>query len=378
MSTAVQPFRIDVPEADLEDLRERLARTRWPGQLPGPGWSRGVPVAYLRRLAEHWRTAYDWREQEAGLNRLPQFTTEIGGQRIHFLHVRSPEPGALPLVLTHSWPSSVVEFTRMIGPLTDPRAHGADPAGAFHVVAPSIPGFGFSEAPRGTGWTAARVAAIWAELMTRLGYERFGAQGNDAGAIISPELGRLHPDRVVGVHITGGVGFPTVDQMSELTDEERSRLAGMYQMIEGGSFVHLEIQSRRPQTLAYGLQDSPVGQLAWIVERFKEWTDPAAALPEDAVDRDQLLTNVTLYWLTGTAWSSMWMYYEGVAGWSPSQSLVPTGNVTFRDDPAVRRLAERENRIVHWSTFDRGGHFAAMEVPDLLVADIREFFAKVA
>jgi pimeloyl-ACP methyl ester carboxylesterase len=281
------------------------------------------------------------------------------------------------LLLTHSWPGSIVEFMNIIGPLTHPRAHGADPAGAFHVVAPSIPGFAFSEGPRETGWGISRVADAWAELMSRLGYERYGAQGNDAGALISPELARLYPEHVVGVHLTGGVGFPSASDIGELTEDELARLGEMQQMMEGGAFIHLEIQSKRPQTFAYGLTDSPVGQLAWIIEKFKEWTDANTELPEDAVDRDQLLTNVTLYWLTGSTASSMWMYYEDAAGWSPSQSKVPTGNVVFHNDPSVRRIAERENDIVHWSEFDRGGHFAAMEVPDLLVGDIGAFFSKL-
>ncbi len=377
INEAIQPFTIAVPQADLNDLQARLARTRWPAQLPGDGWSRGVPVEYLRGLAEYWRTGYDWRAHKAALNAFPQYMTTIDDQRIHFLHVRSPEPDALPLLLTHSWPGSIAEFTRIIGPLTDPRAHGGDPATAFHIVAPSIPGFGFSEAPRETGWTIARVADIWATLMQRLGYQRYGVHGNDAGALVSPELAKRHPERVVGVHITGGIGFPTPDDLAEMSEDERTRYAAMGQLMGSGAFIHTVVQGARPQTFAYGWHDSPVAQLAWIAEKFKEWTDHTAELPEDAVDRDQLLTNVTIYWLTGTAASSTWMYYDGAAGWSPSQTAVPTGNVVFPNDPSVRRIAERENTIARWTEFDRGGHFAAMEVPELLIGDLRAFFAQL-
>ena len=365
----MNPFRIDVPQADLDDLRDRLARTRWPAQLPGGGWSRGVPVGYLRDLATYWRTGYDWREHEAALNELDQFTTDIDGQTVHFLHVRSAAPHAVPLLITHSWPGSVVELTRLLGPL----------ASSFHVVAPSIPGFGFSAPPREAGWTLARIAGMWLELMSGLGYERFGVHGNDAGALISPEVARLAPGRVLGVHVSGGLGIPSGADFAELTEDELAGFAGMREMMDNGSFLHASVQAARPQTFAYGWHDSPVAQLAWIVEKFRDWTDPAAQLPEDAVDRDQLLTNVTLYWLTGTAATSTWLYYDGLAGMPAGQRAVPSGNAAFGlPNPAVRRLAERDNDMVHWTEYDRGGHFAAMEVPDLLAADIRRFFDTVA
>jgi epoxide hydrolase len=378
--TAIRPFRSDIPEADLDDLRDRLARTRWPDELPGAGWSRGVPLAYLQGLADYWRTTYDWRTAEAHLNRFPQFTTTIHGQIIHFLHVRSPEPDALPLIVTHGWPGSVVEFLAILEPLTNPAAHGADPANAFHVVAPSLPGFGFSGPTHEPGWDTRRVARAWAELMRRLGYERYGAQGGDTGAIVSPELARFDGEHVVGVHANGLTGFPTGDagELAELTDGERARLARLQQRGQDGQGYAI-LQSTRPQTLAYALADSPVGQLAWIVEKFKEWTDPAKELPEDAVDRDQLLTNVTLYWLTNTGGPSAQIYYEGRSAWGQpvQKSTIPTGVAVFPDDFSVRRLVEREHSIAHWSEFDRGGHFAAMEAPDLLVGDIREFFRQV-
>ncbi|WP_433434800.1 epoxide hydrolase family protein [Nonomuraea sp. CA-141351] len=377
-TTEISPFRIDIPQPALDDLHDRLARTLWPDELPGVGWSYGIPVSYVQRLAEYWRSGYDWRKHEAALNEYPQFTTEIDGQNIHFLHVRSPEPDALPLVLTHGWPGSIVEFMKVIGPLTDPRAHGGDPADAFHVVAPSIPGFGFSGPTRETGWDLRRVARAWAELMSRLGYERYGAQGGDSGSVVSPELGRVAPDRVAGVHVNGALGFPTFDpaEMEGLTETEQARMQIYADQDRSGYAI---IQVTRPQTIAFGLHDSPAAQLAWIVEKFKEWTDPAHDLPEDAVDLDQMLTDVTIYWLTRTAASSARLYKEGSAQWGMpvERSEVPHGVAVFPGDGGIRRVAEREHNVIHWSEFDRGGHFAAMEAPDLLVDDVRAFFRKV-
>lgn len=377
MTDTIHPFELQIPESELDDLRDRLARTRWPEELPGVGWDYGVPLGYLRDLAEHWRTGYDWRTWESRLNAYPQFTTMIDGQNVHFLHVGSAEPGALPLVMTHGWPGSVFEFLKVIGPLTDPAAHGGDPADAFHVVAPSIPGFGISGPTTEVGWNTARVAQAWAELMGRLGYERYGAQGGDTGAIISPELGRIDSEHLVGVHVNNLLGFPTGDpgELAGLSETEQARLGYLqhYQQEMAGYAI---VQSTRPQTLAYALVDSPVGQLAWIVEKFKEWTDPQAALPEDAVDRDQMLSDVTLYWLTGTAGSSARIYKEGASSWGQARerSTVPTGVAVFTTDTTIRRFADRDHHIVRWSEFDRGGHFPAMEVPELLVDDVREFF----
>ncbi|MFI6887817.1 epoxide hydrolase family protein [Streptosporangium canum] len=374
----ITPFRIDIPQADLDDLHDRLDRTRWPDELPGTGWSYGVPSSYAKELAEYWRTAYDWRKQEAALNEHPQFTTEIDGQNIHFLHVRSPEPDALPLIITHGWPGSVAEFLKVIGPLTDPAAHGGDRSDAFHVVAPSIPGFGFSGPTTETGWDMQRVAGAWAELMDRLGYQRYGAQGGDSGAVIAPMLGRTAPQNVAGVHVNGALGFPTGDpsEFEGLTQAELARL-GQYQDQDRAGYAI--IQATRPQTLAFGLHDSPAAQLAWIVEKFKEWTDPARELPEDAVDIDQMLTDVSIYWFTGTAASAARLYKEGQKGWGAAAeySALPHGAAVFPGDAGVRRIAEREHNVVHWSEFDRGGHFAAMEAPDLLVEDVRAFFRLV-
>src|SRR3712207_6469663 len=298
----IQPFRIDIPQADLDDLADRLARTRWPSEMPGVGWDRGVPLDYLKELAGYWRTSYDWREHEAGLNRFPQFTTTVDGQTIHFLHVRSPEADAFPLILSHGWPGSVVEFLDVIGPLSDPRSHGGEAADAFHLVIPSLPGFGFSGPTREPGWDSNRIARAFAELMSRLGYERYGAQGGDFGAFISPDLGRVDAAHVAGVHVNaatmGFIPFGDVDEatLAEFTDAEKTRFERMNRFLSEGN-AYFQIQGTRPQTLAYGLTDSPAGQLAWIVEKFKEWTHPSAELPEKAIDRNRMLTNVMLYWL---------------------------------------------------------------------------------
>ena len=374
-----RPFRIDIPQADLDDLSERLARTRWPGQLPGVGWDYGIPVEYVRELAGYWQTGFDWRAQERRLNEFPGFTTVIDGQNIHFLHVRSPEPGALPLVITHGWPGSIVEFLNIIGPLTDPAAHGGAPADAFHLVVPSIPGYGFSGPTRDTGWNVRRIARAWDELMRRLGYPRYGAQGGDWGSSISRELGVLVPQHLTGVHLN--MLFTRVPpDAGELTEAEQERVAAAERFRATGA-GYGAIQSTRPQTIAYGLTDSPAGQLAWIAEKFGEWTDNG--LPDEAVDRDQLLANVTLYWLTGTAGSSARLYYEAARARSwgspaPEPSTAPTGVAVFPREiaPSIRRFAELTNNIVHWTEFDRGGHFAAMEAPDLLVGDVREFFRR--
>ncbi len=371
----MREFRIDVPDEALDDLAERLRRVRWPEPLPGDGWERGVPVEYLRQVVEQW-TAYDWRAWEARLNEYPQFTTRIDEQTIHLLHVRSPEPDAVPLILTHGWPGSVAEFLPVLGPLTDPASYGGDPRDAFHVVAPSVPGHGFSM-PLESGWNHWRIAHAWAELMARLGYQRYGAQGGDTGSVVSPLLGHVDTEHVIGVHINGGLAFPPIEpgDVEQLNEVERARLAAAERLRDVGT-GYAELQGTRPQTVSFGLSDSPVGQLAWILEKFWEWTDPARALPEDAVELDHLLTDASIYWFTNTSASSANLYYENrVATDDPTEpSGVPTGIALFPTDPAIRRVLERRHRIVHWSEFTRGGHFAALEAPDLLVGDIRAFF----
>ena len=377
-ATEIRPFRIDIPQASLDDLRARLESTRWPDQLPGVGWDYGIPLDYVQQLANYWRTSYDWRVHERTLNDFPQFTTMIDGQRAHFLHVRSPEPDATPLIITHGWPGSIVEFINIIGPLTDPRAHGADPADAFHLVVPSIPGYGFSGPTQDRAWNVHRIARAWEELMRRLGYQHYGTQGGDWGSAISRELGLVTPEHITGVHLN--MLFPWMpEDPADLTDEERDRVETMRRFRGTGS-GYGAIQSTRPQTLAYGLTDSPAGQLAWIAEKFGEWTDDG--LPDEAVDRDQLLTNIMVYWLTKTAGSSARLYYEAARSgtWGPpAASTAPTGLAVFAREIArpIRRFAEMSNNIVHWTEFDRGGHFAAMEEPDLLIGDVRAFFRQL-
>jgi pimeloyl-ACP methyl ester carboxylesterase len=369
----IRPFRVEVPESELTDLRDRLSRTRWPDALPGADWAYGAGLAWVRDVAEHWRTGYDWRRWEARLNDVPQFVTTIDGHDLHFLHVRSPEPDALPLVLSHGWPGSVVEFLDMIGPLTDPRAHGGDPADAFSVVVPSIPGFGFSGPTREPGWNRRRVAQAWIELMRRLGYQRWGAHGGDVGSFIGRELGILAPAGLVGTHVLQIFAFPSGDpaEMADLSEEDGRRLGvlGTFQQRAG----YMAIQQTRPQTLAYGLTDSPAGLLAWNSELYAGFGDRV-----DSIDRDLFLTNVMLYWLTGTSGSAARLYYEdahsGVDD-TEEQNTVPTGVAVFPHDfLSIRRFAERANAIVRWTEFDRGGHFAALETPDLLTGDLREFF----
>jgi pimeloyl-ACP methyl ester carboxylesterase len=378
----IQTFKIEVPQSTLDDLADRLSRTRWPGELPGLGWSRGVPLAYIKELAGYWRTSYDWREQEARLNKFPQFATTIDGQNIHFLHVRSPEPNAMPLIITHGYPGSVVEFMKVIGPLTDPRSYGGDAADAFHVVAPSLPGFGFSTPLRETGWAMSRTTRAFAELMRRLGYERYGAQGGDIGAGISGMLPSVEPGHVIATHVNSdptSLGLLEGLMPADLTgfsEAERARLEELRRYGEDGR-AYLQIQGTRPQTLAYGLNDSPAEQLAWIVEKFKEWTNLAAELPEDAVGLDQMLTNVSLYWFTGTGPSAAQFIYEArhSSDW-PQPTETPQGWAVFGDDGIMRRVMDPDGKIEHWSEFEQGGHFPAMEVPDLLVGDIRNFFRR--
>jgi epoxide hydrolase len=379
------PFRIEIPEAAIQDLRARLARTRWPVEAPGAGWTRGVPADYLKRLTEYWRTSYDFRRHEAKLNEVPQARTIIDGQTIHFMHVRARAANAKPLLLIHGWPGSIVEFLDVIGPLSDPLAHGGAAEAAFDLVIPSIPGHGFSMPLSGEGWTSPRIAGAFNQLMSRLGYQRFGVQGGDAGAFIAPWMGRLAPAHVAGVHVNALVQLPSLPRMilgsMIATRAERVRLQRFKHYYEE-MMGYAQIQGTRPKTLSFGLNDSPVGQLAWIVEKFKEWVDPAAALPEDAVDRDKLLTNASLYWFTGSAGSAANLYYETLhdPGFKkpPPRSPVPTGVLVSTQDVTIRRWAERENNVVHWTELDHGGHFAALEAPDAWVKDVRAFFSQIS
>jgi pimeloyl-ACP methyl ester carboxylesterase len=376
----IKPFRIEIPQSTLDDLAAKLAATRLPAPLPGDDWDTGVPVSWLSSLVDYWRTSYDWRAAEAEINAYPQSTTEIDGQRIHFLHVRSAEPSALPLLLTHGWPGSIVEFLDLIGPLTDPVAHGGQASDAFHVVIPSLPGFGFSGPVAKSGWSRTRVGEVWASLMEELGYERYGVQGGDIGGAVSPAVARAASDRVVGVHTNGGPSLPPYpvpeEELKTLTPLEQDRIARIGEFLQK-EIGYIAIQSTRPQTVAYGLVDSPVGQLAWIMDKFMAWTYPASTLPDAIIDRDRLLTNVMIYWLTGTAGSAAYVGYAQQEPWGTQleNSGVPTAVLAFAHDVPVRRYAERDNTITRWTDVDHGGHFAALEEPSLLLADVREFFS---
>jgi epoxide hydrolase len=370
MSDLIEPFRIEIPQADLDDLQARLAGARWPDGLPGMGWERGVPLEYLTELAGYWRTGYDWRAAEARLNSYPQFTTEIDGQRIHFLHVRSGQPGAKPLLITHGYPSSVAEFLHLIEPLVQP-----DAGQAFHVVAPSLPGYAFSTPLSATGWAMGRTARAWAELMRRLGYQRYGVHGGDIGAGVSGMVAGLDAGHVLGMHVvtdplTAAATATFLPGMTDRLDEndpvDKLILARMAEFSAEGS-GYLAIQNSRPQTIGYGLADSPLLQLAWIAEKVHEWSD----LP---VDRDQLLTTVSLYWFTGSGASAAHTLYDQAhsSDWG-APPAVPQGFAVFGADATVRKLVPAPEGA-HWTEFDRGKHFPAMEAPGQLAADLRAFF----
>ena len=372
MSAEIRSFRIDIPQSDIDDLHDRLVRTRWVPQLPGAEGSRGVPVARLRELADYWRTEYDWRAQEARLNRFPQYRTEIDGVDVHFLHVRSPEPEALPLVLNHGWPNTFAEFAGLIDLLVDPRAHGGDPARAFHVVVPSVPGYGFSAAPAETGWSTDRVGRMWVELMARLGYERYGVQGGDLGAYVGTAMAEAAPDRVTGLYITAGLGFPTEADVPILTDAERAGYEAMMSADWVNGVDHHGLLRAAPQTFSIGWNDSPAAALAWMVQKY---TDFSAGGPLDAaIDRGALLTTVGIYWFTQSFGTSAWSYYDSTGfAWPTGSAQVPTG--VYSGAPGIRRLAERTAKIVHWPEGNPAGHhFIAMDQPQAYAADLRRFF----
>lgn len=387
MSTAtpidVRSFEIHIPDGDLEDLRDRLGRTRWPEPTPDErAWTRGVPADYLRSLVEYWRDGFDWRAQERALNDVPQFTLTVDGQPIHFIHVRSKEAGALPLLLLHSWPGSPIEFARLIGPLTDPGAHGGESADAFHVVVPSLPGFGFSNPVTETGWTTGRAAHAFASLMASLGYERYGVHGGDIGAGVGSGLTSVDAAGVVALHVA--TDPPTAVSFASwsgdpatnpgLSEAEKARVEELKRWSKDDE-GYLRLQSTRPQTIGYALTDSPVGQLAWMVEKFQAWTDRATSLPEEAIDRDQMLANVSLFWFTRSGASAAHALYESMNAQEWTQpGPAPVGFAVFGAEPFVRTLQDPDRRIEHWSEFERGGHFPALEQPGLLTDDLRTFF----
>ncbi len=378
MSDAITPFTLAVPQAELDELNRRLANTRWPDRETVDDWTQGSPLAKVQALCAYWRDGYDWRRAEARLNALGQFRTEIDGLNIHFLHVRSKHPDAMPLLLTHGWPGSVMEFMKVIGPLTDPTAHGGRAEDAFHVIAPSLPGYGFSDKPTTAGWGVPKIAMTWIQLMQRLGYEKWVAQGGDWGSAVTTAIGVIRPTGCLAIHVNMPLVFPGPDDMADLTEQEKGYLAGLayYQEKDSG---YSKQQATRPQSVGYGLVDSPAGQAAWIYEKLWAWTDNKGA-PEDALTRDEMLDNIMLYWLPGTGASSARLYWESFGSFGSTKLDLPVGVSIYPKEifRASRRWGDKVmSNIIHWGEMDRGGHFAAWEQPDLYVGEIRQCFGKV-
>jgi len=372
----MRPFRIAVSDDELADLRMRLARTRWPEAQCVDDWSQGIPLHYTRELAAYWADGYDWRARETALNRLNQFTMEIDGLDTHFIHQRSPHSDAFPLIITHGWPGSVAEFHKVIEPLTNPTAHGGRAKDAFHVVCPSLPGFGFSGKPATSGWGVGKIAKAWETLMVRLGYQIYGAQGGDWGSFITTQIGR-NRGHCVAIHTNLPIAGPPEGGVNDPTDEEQRALDALayYGQWDAG---YAKQQATRPQTIGYSLVDSPAGQLAWIVEKFWSWMD-CDGHPENVLSRDELLDNVMLYWATGSGASSARLYWEQHHELAVAERVeLPTGVAAFpKEILPPRHWCEPNYNITRWTVMPRGGHFAALEQPDLFVEDVREFFATV-
>ena len=376
MPNSIVPFTLAVPQNSLDDLQRRLAATRWPEKEPVSDWTQGAPLAAVRELAEYWRDGYDWRRCEARLNGLGQFTTEIDGLPIHFLHVRSPEPDAMGLVLTHGWPGSVIEFLDVIGPLSDPVAHGGRAEDAFHLVIPSLPGYGFSGKPAATGWGIRKIAQAWSELMDRLGYRRWVAQGGDWGSAVTNNIGHLAPPGCAGIHVNMPVAYPLAEDRSDPSPEDKVALdrRKFYAQWDSGYAAQ---QRTRPQTIGYALVDSPVALAAWIFEKTYAWTDNQGS-PFDALSRDSILDNIMLYWLPATGASAARLYWESFSGFSDGEVTLPSGVSAFPKEiiPTPRKWAERRmTNLVYWNEVERGGHFAAWEQPELFVDELRKCFA---
>jgi pimeloyl-ACP methyl ester carboxylesterase len=378
MTDAITPYRIEIPESALEDLKKRLANTRWPDRETPDDRSQGIELAYMQEVVRYWASDYDWRRCEARVNAFDQFKTTLDGLGIHFLHVRSPHEDALPLVMTHGWPGSIIEFMKVIEPLALPTAYGGEASDAFHVTCPSLPGFGFSDKPEVTGWSVERIARAWGDLMNRLGYNRYVAQGGDWGALVTAEIALADPERCAGIHLNMPVVAPDPETMTDLTPQEQSALEGLqyYQDWDSG---YSKQQSTRPQTVGYGLVDSPSGQAAWILEKFWAWTD-SNGHPEKVLSRDELLDNVMFYWLPAAAASSARLYWESFNKVNFDPIDIPVGCSIFPKEifRCSRRWAEKRfSRLVHWNELHKGGHFAAFEQPELFVDEVRTCFRHV-
>ena len=370
--TAITPFEISIPDAQIDDLTQRLRNTRWADPETVDDWSQGIPQAYIKEVCEYWAEKYDWRDREARLNRFPQFKTEIDGVEIHFIHVKSPEPNALPLIMTHGWPGSIVEFQKVIAQLANPVAHGGKAEDAFHVICPSLPGYGFSGKPRETGWGIEKIADTWATLMDRLGYARYVAQGGDWGAMVTTCIGAQDPEHCLGIHLNMAIAPPTEESMNDLTELEQRALAGMAHYTEKDSGYSKQ-QSTRPQSLGYGLVDSPAGQAAWIMEKFWSWTD-CDGHPENALSRDEMLDNVMLYWLPATGASSARLYWESFNSAPMMDVTVPVAVSVFPKEifQASRRWCEaRYDKLAYYNALEKGGHFAAFEQPETFIQEVR-------
>ncbi len=359
-------------------MQRRLRATRWPDPETPNDWSQGIPFAYVQEVCHYWAESYDWRATEARLNRLPQFRTELDGLGIHFLHIQSAHDNALPLVMTHGWPGSIVEFLKVIGPLSDPTAHGGDAADAFHVVCPTLPGYGFSDKPTSPGWNVERIGRAWSELMPRLGYNKYVAQGGDWGAAVTTAIGLQDTENCLGIHLNMPIIAPDRDTMDDLTEREKDALAGRKHYVDWDS-GYSKRQSTRPQTVGYGLADSPSGQAAWILEKFWAWTD-CDGHPENVLTRDEMLDNIMFYWLPGAAASSARLYWESFGRASQAPVEIPVGCSMFPKEifRSSRRWAEKRFRkLVHWNELDRGGHFAAFERPEVFVNEVRTCFRQI-
>ena len=375
---AIRPFKIAISDDTLNDLKQRLANTRWPEKETVKDWSQGIPLAYTQEVCDYWLNSYDWRAREALLNRYPQFMTELNGLDIHFIHARSPHPQARPLLMTHGWPGSMVEFQKVIGPLIDPVAHDGSAEDAFHVVCPALPGYGFSGKPNDTGWSIEKIAETWNQLMIRLGYDEYFAQGGDWGAAVTAAIGMQNLGNCQAIHLNMVIVEPDPATMDDLTPLEQSALAGMQHYSDHDSGYSKQ-QSTRPQTVGYGLSDSPVGQMAWILEKYWAWMD-CDGHPENVLTKDELLDNIMLYWCNASAASSARLYWESFNDLSRDEIVLATGCSVYPKEifRASRRWAERRFKsLIHWNELDKGGHFAAFEVPETFIKEVRNCFRQL-